>query len=154
MNVLKLKCLAGLAVCAALGACADKPPGCTDAKVLDRIKAGIPSDALKLISNNIAAAGNSGSEQLNGLLDKFGSSMKVEFKNIASDGFDAEAKRYSCAAELEISTVDGPADARRIAYSVQATADGKDFLLSIANYQMILMSMSSSFTDYEIKAPK
>lgn len=134
--------------------CADKPPGCGDAKVTDQISAAIPRDAVELISNNIKTAGNwkrPGAEQLRTDLDTFGKSIRVQVKSIASEGFDSAAKKHSCTAELQISTANGSTESHRMAYTVQGTVDGQDFLLNMSGYTFMLSSMAGGFDIYQMR---
>jgi hypothetical protein len=143
-----------LALAALVAGCADKPPGCGDAQVLDRISAAIPRDAVNVISNNIEAAGNwkrPGAEQLRTQLDTFGKSIKVQVNSIASDGFDSAAKRHSCTAEVQVSTADGSTESRRMAYTVQGVVDGKDFLLNLSGYEFVLGSVAGAFNNYQMR---
>ncbi|WP_395060119.1 hypothetical protein [Polaromonas sp.] len=134
--------------------CADKPPGCGDVQVTDRISAAIPRDAVELISNNIRAAGNwkrPGAEKLRTELDTFGKSIKVQVKSIASEGFDPSAKKHSCTADVQITTANGSTESHRMAYTVQGTVDGKDFLLNLSGYSFMLSSMAGGFDIYQMR---
>jgi hypothetical protein len=142
-------------VIALVTGCADKPPGCADAQVLDRISAAIPRDAVELISNNINAAGNwkrPGAEQLRTQVEAFGKSIKVQVQSITSEGFDSSAKKHSCTAEVQIRTANGSTESHRMAYTVQGTVDGKDFLLNMSGYGFMLSSMAGGFDIYQMRA--
>jgi hypothetical protein len=143
------------AACIGLVACGNGPPDCADTKVLDRLRAAIPQDAVKQIADNIKAAGNwkrPGAQQLRALLDEFGRGIKVEFKDIATDGADPTAKRSSCSVAVTVKTVEGLASSRRVSYTVQRTADSKDFLLNVADYEFLLGAIGGSFDVHAEKA--
>lgn len=142
-------------VIALVTGCADKPPGCGDSQVTDRISAAIPRDAVELISNNIRAAGNwkrPGAERLRAELDAFGESIKVQVKRIASEGFDSSARKHSCTADVHITTANGSTETHRMAYTVQGMVDGKDFLLNLSGYEFVLGSMAGGFNNYQMRA--
>lgn len=141
--------------CVGLVACGDKPPDCADAKVLDRLREAIPRDAVKQISDNIEAAGNwkrPGAQQLRALLDGFGRGIKVEFKDIATDGADDAAKRSSCSVAVTVNTLEGLTASRRMTYTIQRTVDGKDFLLNVPDYGFLLGPIGSAFDMHTEKA--
>jgi hypothetical protein len=143
------------AVCAGLVACGDKPPDCAEAKVLDRLREAIPQDAVKRITDNIEAAGNwkrPGAQQLRALLDEFGRGIKVEFKDIATDGADPTAKRSSCSVAINVNTVEGLASSQRVSYTVQRTVDSKEFLLNVPGYEFLLGAIGGSFDVHVEKA--
>jgi hypothetical protein len=143
------------AVCAGLVACGDKPPDCAEAKVLDRLREAIPQDAVKRITDNIEAAGNwkrPGAQQLRALLDEFGRGIKVEFKDIATDGADPTAKRSSCSVAINVNTVEGLASSQRVTYTVQRTVDSKEFLLNVPGYEFLLGAIGGSFDVHVEKA--
>jgi hypothetical protein len=150
-----IKAMMFSAVCIGLVACGNGPPDCADTKVLDRLRAAIPQDAVKQITDNIEAAGNwkrPGAQQLRALLDEFGRGIKVEFKDIVTDGADPTAKRSSCSVAVTVKTVEGLASSRRVSYTVQRTADSKDFLLNVAEYEFLLGAIGGSFDVHAEKA--
>jgi hypothetical protein len=151
----KIKSTVCLAICASLAACGNGPPDCADAKVLDRLREAIPRDAVKQISDNIEAAGNwkrPGAQQLRALLDGFGRGIKVEFKNIATDGADDAARRSSCSVAVTVNTPEGLTASRRMTYTIQRTVDGKDFLLNVPDYGFLLGPIGSAFDMHTEKA--
>jgi hypothetical protein len=150
-----IKTMIFAAACIGLVACGDKPPDCADTKVLDRLREAIPRDAVKQISDNIEAAGNwkrPGAQQLRALLDEFGRGIKVEFKDIGTDGADAAAKRSNCSVAITVNTLEGPTASRRMTYTIQRTVDGKDFLLNVPDYGFLLGPIGSAFDMHTEKA--
>lgn len=143
-------------ICLALCACADKTPDCANPEVLGRISADLPHQAVTGITSNIDRAGNwerPGADRLRSQLDTFGKSIKVQFKNITSDGFDANARKHSCSADLEVVSIGRQPGTVRIAYSVQGTTDGKDFILRTSDeYQYLLGMLFGAFDEYSVKS--
>ncbi|APW42012.1 hypothetical protein RS694_05310 [Rhodoferax saidenbachensis] len=140
---------------ALLSGCAPKPPGCDDPQIVDRFRLGIADDGVKQISNNIEAAGNwrrAGANQLRAQLDAFGKSIKVEMVTITTNGYDADAKLHSCSANLMVATDGSPVQIERMPYSIQGTADGKDFVLSSPQYQLVVAGIMGAFDVYQSKA--
>jgi hypothetical protein len=134
-----------------LSACAPKPPGCDAPQVAERLQQGIPRDGLKLISDNIEAAGNwqrPGADRLRTWLADFGKSIKVELATITSDGYDGSAKRHACTADLTVKMEGAPVQIGRMQYSIQGTADGKDFVLALPQYQLVLGGIGGAFDIY------
>lgn len=141
----------------AIYGCAPKPPVCDDPQIADLLRQGIPRDGQKSISTNIEAAGNwqrPGADKLRAELDAFTKSIKVELATITTDGYDADAKRHSCMADLTVAMEgdDGtPMQIKRMPYSIQGTSDGKDFVLNVPQYGLILSGVSGGFTDYTLR---
>ncbi|MBX3655912.1 MAG: hypothetical protein KF686_17150 [Ramlibacter sp.] len=147
----KLGLVIGLVTMAFLSGCAPKPPGCDAPQVAERLQQGIPRDGVKLITDNIEAAGNwqrPGADQLRAWLAGFGKSIKVELATITSDGYDSSAKRHACTADLTVKMEGEPVQIGRMQYSIQGTADGKDFVLALPQYQLILSGVSGAFGIY------
>lgn len=137
-----------------LTGCAPKPPGCDDPQVAERLQQAIPRDGLKLITDNIEAAGNwqrPGADRLRAQLADFGKSIRVELATITSDGYDGPAKRHACTADLTVKMEGSPVQIGRMHYSIQGTADGKDFVLAIPQYRLILSGVSGAFDIYSEK---
>jgi hypothetical protein len=112
---------------------------------------------VKTISDNIEAAGNwQGplAKQLRVQLDAFGKSIKVELATITTDGYDAAAKKHSCSADLTVSMEGTPVQIKRMPYSIQGTSDGKDFVLSVPQYGLILSGVAGAFDDYTVNAER
>lgn len=155
MNIKSLTSVFGLVLCASMVACSDRTPDCTNPEVLGRISADLPNKVVNGISSNIDRAGNwnrPGADRLRSQLDSFGKSIKVQLKNITSDGFDANARIHRCSADFEVVSVGRQPGTVRIAYSVQGTADGKDFILRTSNdYQFLLGMLSGAFDEYTVK---
>lgn len=150
-----IKTMIFAAACIGLVACGDKPPDCADTKVLDRLREAIPRDAVKQISDNIEAAGNwkrPGAQQLRALLDEFGRGIAIQFKDIATDGADAAAKRSSCSVAVTVNTLEGLTASRRMTYTIQRAVDGKDFLLNVPDYGFLLGPIGSAFDMHTEKA--
>lgn len=140
---------------ALLSGCAPKPPDCDDPQVVDRFHRAIVDGGVNLISSNIEAAGNwrrAGADRLRAQLDAFGKSIKVELVTITTNGYDAAAKLHSCSANLMVATDGSPVQIERMPYSIQGTADGKDFVLSSPQYQLVLAGIMGAFDVYQSKA--
>lgn len=141
----------GLVLAGLAAGCAEKPIGCADPRVLDRISEAIPRDGIKHAEGQIGSATSEDAERARNLLVTFGKSLKVQVKNIASEGFDAGAKKYRCTADLHIASVLGPFTPRRMTYTVQGMLDGKDFLINIPEYEIVINHVYSGYVLYQLQ---
>jgi hypothetical protein len=148
--------LVGLSV-ALLTGCAPKPPNCDDPQIADRLRQSVPRDGLKVIQVNFDAAGawqKPGADKLRTQLDAFIKTIKVDLATITTEGYDSAAKKHSCTADVTVTMDGAPVQIKRLAYSIQGTSDGKDFVLNVPQFDLILGEVLGSFNELTVKAER
>jgi hypothetical protein len=101
-------------------ACAKKPSGCADTETRETIKnLFIKNFRLKIYHPSYT-------EDPKQLLDNYIKSIKIELTSIISNGYDENAKKYSCRADFSVKTVSGEEYSRKINYSSQLTQDKQE----------------------------
>jgi hypothetical protein len=144
-------------IAAVTSGCAPKPPGCDDPQIADRLRQSVPRDGVKVIQVNFDAAGawqKPGADKLRAQLDAFIKTIKVDLGTITTEGYDSAAKKHSCTADLTVTMDGAPVQIKRLAYSIQGTSDGKDFVLNVPQYELILGEVLGSFNELTVKAER
>jgi len=104
-----------------LTACSSKPPGCADEQTVGLAKE-IILDRWKLTT------GFGHQDLYSPYLAVYTNGLKVEVRNIVSDGYNAEARKHACTGEMVLTTVRGTSISASHEFTSQATADGKQNL--------------------------
>lgn len=120
-----------------LAACSSKPPGCADEQtvnlaktiVLETWKKSMPWQVMDVTTPEVA---------------QYNDGLKVEIRNIASDGYNADARKYSCTGSFVVTTMNSMAFTVQQNFTSQATADGNGkFVVQIADMDSLVQSLKA-----------
>lgn len=140
-NGITLLCVAGAL---ALAACAKKPPACSDAEVAQTIAS--------IIADNTIGQDPTFSDDPQKIQEGYFQALKHDITNVVSDGYNEQAKKYSCRGRLSVSTITGETLSSNIVYSTQRTeGKGSDFLVEIEGFQPFLMAVMSDMNGYYLQ---
>lgn len=119
----------GLASSALMLAGCSKPPSCSDEQTTKSIHSMLDNRVKEIIPLVYGALANDDPQNIK---DTYLQGLKVEISNVVSDGYNDQAKRYSCRGKLSVSTPSGGKYDRDIAYSTQRTeGKGSDFMVEV-----------------------
>lgn len=123
MNLIRWAAVAAL-LCF-LTACSNKPPGCADAEVADLMRSMVLDDETG-DGKTLRAL------DAKGIVPKYVEAAKVTLSNTVSDGYNEQAKRLSCKANVAVKFPDGKGWTKEIPFTTQLTVDGGKFVLEAA----------------------
>lgn len=103
-----------------LAGCNPKPPSCADEQTLTLVRSTLIEYAQKTAANFPLGAEIIKNANFQGYL----SGLKITISDITSDGYDSNAKKYSCHAQVSITANQSPDNlSQTIDYDTQATED-------------------------------
>lgn len=108
-----------LPLLAILVGCAQKPPSCADERTIATIKNIIVTSMEEKAANFVPPA-----EDPQNIIGKAINGLKVEMKNVVSQGYEDKARRYYCRGSMVVTEVSGDTLTWDIVYMSQAT-EGK-----------------------------
>jgi uncharacterized protein YecT (DUF1311 family) len=148
-----------IAVLTALAGCSAKPPGCADQETLGVIRNIVTTSLHERFS--AAAEDVQDTDQKARILnlgDGFVTGLKVELVNVVNNGYDTNAKKFSCAAQLSaIPALTGEGLKYTAAYTVQRTEDDKSkFLVEVERLKPFIKQLTERpfglYVDAQAKA--
>lgn len=136
--------------------CGQKPPNCVDPQLGPLAKSILVDDQMKelirLVESRTPLSAQENMVGYKKRMADFTSAVQVSMKDIVSNGYDSEARRYSCAAEFVLVFPTAQKASARRDFYVQGTAekDGK-FLLSINGIDAFTKAVVVESQTYEIQ---
>lgn len=128
-----------------LSGCNTKPPACGDEKAVASIKNLLANE----INKNLISDESYQSDPKP--VANFFKTLKFTVNTITSDGYDEQAKRYSCHSKLDVEFLDKEGHFN-IDYTTQTTEDKKDdFVITVGNGKSIIAEISRYGLDYSLK---
>jgi hypothetical protein len=80
----------------------------------------------------------------------FNSALKLEIRDIVSDGYNADAKRYACTGVFAFQTITGTTYTASRRFASQATAEGGGkFVVQIENGESLVDYLSDGVNFYK-----
>jgi hypothetical protein len=143
--------LATLTVVAALSAvllsaCGSKPPGCADKETVEEAKS-IILDRWKVVFNTTYKSMFSLTDEQ---VASFNNALKIEIRDIVSDGYNADAKKHSCTGVFVYQTITGKTYSASRRFTSQATAEGGGkFVVRIEGGESLADGISDAVNSYK-----
>lgn len=135
-------CMASILV---LGGCAKKPPACSDAAVTQTIRTIIVDNATVSQDPFI-------DDDPQKIQEGYFQALKNEIGNVVSDGYNDQAKKFSCRGSLSVSTATGQKFTRNIVYSTQRTeSKDSDFLVEVEEFQPFITAVTGDMYGYFVQ---
>lgn len=135
-----------LAAVTVLAGCAKKPPGCAEPETVKTINSIVVDNVKGLMPQYIGTQTQDDPQKIQ---DGYYQGLKTEVVNVVSDGYNEQAKKYSCRANLSVTPVTGEKFSRDIVYSTQRTEDKEsDFLVEVQAFQPFVVAVAGDLTTY------
>lgn len=126
-----------------LTGCSSKPPGCADEQTVGLAKE-IILDSWKELTTT-----NRPQDEFSPYVAAYANGLKVEVRNIVSDGYNSEARKHSCTGEIALKTMSGATFTATRNFTSQATADGnKKFVVQVAAVEPLVRSLTNDLLQY------
>lgn len=125
-------------------ACSSKPPGCADEQTIN-------------LGKSIVLETWDGSMQgMRGWMDistpdvtRYNHGLKVEIRNITSDGYNSEARKFSCTGAFVVTTLNEKVYTVQREFTSQATVDGNGkFVVQIRDLEALHESLQGDLTRF------
>lgn len=130
-------------VIALLNACSSKPPACGDDQTVGLVKT-IIVDRWK----EVTTLNRPKDEQTPHVIE-YANGLKVEVRDIVSDGYNADARKHSCTGVVVLTTVSGASFTATRNFTSQATAEGSGkFVVQVADVDPLVLSMTNDLLHY------
>ncbi len=120
-----------------LSACSSKPPSCGDEQTVQVIRSIAVDNAKKAFAPWASAYPKA--------QEAYFQSLKAELSNVVSEGYNSDAKKYTCNAKLSFTTSTGEKLSRDIAYITQKTEDKEGFVVQVAAFNPVAMAIAGDF---------
>lgn len=133
-----------------LAGCSSKPPAC-DSPQASAVAQTIFADEFSRIatasySDNSDTFEPSDVSRIKTEIDSYAKGLKVGISQAVQNGYDSDARKFSCAGQLTVTAPRGSTFARSTEYSVQATADGMDtFIVKVVAADPFVQSLRQDF---------
>ena len=136
---------AGIVAIFSTAGCAKKPPTCADPATVQTIQSILVDNAKAQwgadIDNSIGDP--------KGIQKSYYQALKSEIGAVVSDGYNEQAKKYTCRGDLSISTASGAVFARKIVYSTQLTeSKDADFFVEVQEFMPFVNSVVLDVSQY------
>lgn len=139
---------AGLVI-ALLNACGSKPPACGDEQTITLVKSVILDHWRESTTLNRAK------DEFSQYVVEYANGLKVEVRDIVSDGYNVDARKHSCTGVVALTTVSGASFSAPRNFTSQATADGNGkFVVQVAAVDVLLQSLTHDLLQYMVDAEK
>jgi hypothetical protein len=154
-NPLQRRRLGALALTTALSAilltaCSSKPPGCADEETVNLVKS-IYRDRWTLIAANMVKDFKLSPEET----DRYNKALKLDIRDIVSDGYNTEARKHSCKGTLVFQTLSGASfSLPRIFTSQSAAEGGGKFLVQVEGVEAVFDVLGTDYNDYVMSKKK
>lgn len=126
-----------------LSACSSKPPGCADEQTVSLVQQ-IVLDRWKERTTK-----NRGQDENTPYIEDYANGLKVEIRNIVSNGYNADARKHACTGEFVLRAVSGKAFSASREFSSQSTADGSSkFIVQVVEVDSLLQSLTYDLLHY------
>lgn len=126
-----------------LTGCAQKPPSCADEKTIATIKDIVVNYLLD--GKTIKAIPKS--EDPQNIIDKAIKGLKVEMKNVVTQGYDDKARKHACRGNMVVTEVTGNTLTLDVSYISQATEDkGGGSMVEIEGISKFLIELDGNLT--------
>jgi len=126
-----------------LTACSSKPPGCADEQTVSLAKE-IILDRWKELTTT-----NRSQDEFSPYVVAYANGLKVEVRNIVSDGYNADARKHTCSGEVVLKTMSGATFTASRNFTSQATADGNQkFVVQVAAVDPLVRSLENDLLHY------
>ncbi len=123
-----------------LSACSSKPPSCGDEQTVQVIRSIAVDNAKKIIAPWASMYPDAEKAQ-----ETYFQSLKAELSNVVSEGYNSDAKKYTCNAKLSFTTIKGEKLSHDIAYITQKTEDKEGFVVQVAAFNPVAMAIAGDF---------
>jgi hypothetical protein len=135
---------------ALLAGCGSKPPDCPSPEALSVAQSamadGFTSATSEVYSDPANVFEPADIAKVRSEIASYAKALKVSIGNVVQNGYDANARRFTCSGKLAIATPTGKNFSRDTDYSIQATADGKGtFVLQVAQPTPFISSLQQDF---------
>jgi hypothetical protein len=131
-----------------LAGCAQKPPSCADEKTIASIKDVI----VNAMGGDKATKSLLPNEDPQNIVEKAIKGLKVELKNVVTQGYDEKARKHTCRGNMVVTQVTGDTLSLDINYASQATEDkGGGFMVEIQGISQFLMQLGGDLKLYYFK---
>lgn len=138
----KLLLATGLVI-ALLNACSSKPPACGDEQTVSLVRT-IIVDRWKEMTTL-----NRPKDEYSPYVVEYANGLKVEVRDIVSDGYNADARKHSCTGLVVVSTTSGATFSASRNFTSQATAEGGGkFVVQVADLDPFFVSLSNDLLHY------
>jgi hypothetical protein len=128
-----------------VAACSSKPPDCSDGETLHLVQS-IIIDNSKDMANRVDVPFRQDAK-------RYTDALKIEVQNIVSDGYNADAKKYSCSGTLVITTLNGMKFSGSQSFTTQATVDDKSkFVVQISDIDQLFKSLNDDLATFAMDA--
>lgn len=130
-----------------IAGCSSKPPACADAETLKLVQTMVVDGMKKRTAADINDPGLEPDvrARFQQFTEKFLTNIKAELSLIVTNGYSAEAKKYTCAAKLTVTTSRSTYSIDT-AYTTQKTEDkNSDFVLELSNFQGMLNALYGDY---------
>lgn len=135
-------------VMAILVGCAQKPPSCADEKTIASIKDVI----VNAMGGDKATKSLLPNEDPQNIVEKAIKGLKVDLKNVVTQGYDEKARKHACRGNMVVTQVTGDTLSLDINYASQATEDkGGGFMVEIQGISQFLMQLGGDLKLYYFK---
>lgn len=142
----KLVLATGLVI-ALLNACSSKPPACGDEQTVNLVKE-IIVDHWKE-----STTVNTPKDETSQYVADYANGLKVEVRDIVSDGYNADARKHSCTGVIVLKTITGASVSAPRDFTSQATADGNGkFVVQVAAVDLLVRSLNADLLHYAVAA--
>jgi hypothetical protein len=146
----RLGALLTVAAVALLQGCAQKPPGCGDAETAQTIQRLLVEHTQELLPK-VLGGSPVVKDDPSKIQDAYYAALKVVLTNVVSDGYNDQAKKNSCRANLSVSTASGEALSRDLVYTTQKTEDKSGgFVVEVLDVQPFVTGLTNDLTQYYI----
>lgn len=135
---------------ALLTACSSKPPGCADEETLKLIKSAYIERWMKVSANMVRDFKMSPEET-----DRYNKSLKLDVRDIVSNGYNADARKHSCQGILVFTTLSGASFSLPRAFTSQGAAEGGGkFLVQVEGVDSVFDVLAPDYNDYVMSKKK
>lgn len=144
MNGRQFKMAALVFSVALIVGCGVKPPGCAEPETVALAKQMVADDVRDTIQGFADALPEPNKKRLGELGNGFASGLKIELVNIVSNGYDANAKKYTCGGKLSATDALTKQGLQfDIEYTTQRTEDDKTkFMLQISRFKQMVKELT------------
>ena len=138
--------LATIASMVLLTACGKKPPECADNETISAARKALLDRWKGVLDTKYRSIFSITGEQV----AHFNSALKLEIRDIVSDGYNADAKRYACTGVFVFQTITGATYTASRRFTSQATAEGNGkFVVEIENGESLVNDLSDGVNSYK-----
>jgi hypothetical protein len=129
-----------------LTGCAEKPPACADPQTIAVAGQIVQGEVRDRFTPQFTQQPEETRQELSRLLQDYVARLKVGLVNIVSNGYNSEAKRFSCEGKLTVTSATGREISLQTPYTTQKTQDQKaTFLLRIDRFDTLERDIASDF---------